>query len=295
LSVYAGRARVRAGALGAAATVIRWSGAPAVARRLAVRACAGIIVYHNPSHETVERHLGALCDHHAFVPLDVVVEALHSGRWTDIPPRSLVITIDDGYKENAQLDDVFAAFGVIPTVYLCSRIVGTDQPFWWTRTRHDVERLKRLPNAERLAVLRDEPPWVGGRQSLSLDEIRRLSGTWSFGAHTATHPILPRCTDEEARDEIVGSKREVEAMSGGRCLHFAYPNGAFGQREIAYVRNAGFKSARTTDAGWIRPDTDPMRLPIVPMPDNASANRAVSQIVMVSLAPRVFRRPDGLD
>jgi len=51
------------------------------------------------------------------------------------------------------------------------------------------------------------------RQALSREEIGALDHVFDFGAHTSPHPILPTCTDAEARLEIEGSRAEVELLT----------------------------------------------------------------------------------
>ena len=286
-------AGARSAIVQAASHATRLGTAPFVARRNSGRSRAGVVVYHDPSPSALEEQLDALSRRHEFVTYDALVDALETDDWGAIPPRSLAVTIDDGHRGNAQLADVFEAFGVVPTIFLCSQIVGTMRPFWWTAGGIDREELKRVPNDERLRRLAAVNGSDGSRQALSLDELRGLVGRATFGAHTRLHPILPMCTDEEAELEIAGSKAEIEELIGAPCVHFSFPNGDYGQRELELVRRAGYRSARTIEPGWVEPAMDPFRITIVPMPDNASASRAVSQVAALGLAPSVLvrRRP----
>ena len=45
-----------------------------------------------------------------------------------------------------------------------------------------------------------------------------LEAGHDVGAHTRTHPILTRCTDEELMDEVDGSRRDLEAALGEELL-----------------------------------------------------------------------------
>ena len=69
----------------------------------------------------------------------------------------------------------------------------------------------------------------------------------------------------------------MERLTGKPCTAFAYPNGRYGERELELVRGAGFESARTIETGWNDPDTDPFRLRVLGMPDNASLNVVAAQ------------------
>jgi glycosyltransferase involved in cell wall biosynthesis/peptidoglycan/xylan/chitin deacetylase (PgdA/CDA1 family) len=263
---------------------------PFLARRSAARRRAGVLVYHDPTRSALEAQLDALSRRHVFVSYDLLVEALVSDDWSEIPPGALAVTLDDGHRGNARLADVFEAYDVVPTIFLCSQVVGTDRPFWWTAEGIDREALKRLPNDERLRHLAALAATNGERQALSVVELRALAGRATFGAHTRVHPILSMCSDEVAEHEIAGSKAEVKELTGQPCRHFSFPNGDYGPRELDLVRRAGYLSARTIEPGWVEPATDPYRLRIVPMPDTASASRAVSQVAAVTFARPVLAR-----
>ena len=60
--------------------------------------------------------------------------------------------------------------------------------------------------------------------------------------------------------------------------HFAYPNGDYGEREIEYVKKCGYKSARTIDCGWNSINTDPFKLKVTGVQDDASINKLCAQI-----------------
>ncbi|MEW6406133.1 MAG: polysaccharide deacetylase family protein [Chloroflexota bacterium] len=123
--------------------------------------------------------------------------------------------------------------------------------------REWTEALKTLPDAEKqkwLTSLPDRlevsvPHGFFRRLMMSWDQIREMAGKGiEFGAHTVTHPILTRISLEQAREEIQGSKSEIERQLGQSIHSFAYPNGMstdFNADIQALVRNAGFKAAFT--------------------------------------------------
>jgi peptidoglycan/xylan/chitin deacetylase (PgdA/CDA1 family) len=90
-----------------------------------------------------------------------------------------------------------------------------------------------------------------------------MTDSIDFGSHTATHPILPRYNGAVAEREVQTSKGDLEVLLGRPCDHFAFPNGDYGDRELELVRNAGYRSSRTTDVGWNGPGTDPYRLRVL--------------------------------
>lgn len=86
-----------------------------------------------------------------------------------------------------------------------------------------------------------------------------------IGAHTVHHPILARIAPAEARDEILRSKRTLEALLDGPVDLFAYPNGKPGQdyapEHAELVRDLGFKAAVSTAWGAARRGDDVFQLP----------------------------------
>ena len=68
-------------------------------------------------------------------------------------------------------------------------------------------------------------------------------------------------SDERAREEIAGSKRDARgaARPRGDSL-FCYPGGLYGEREVRLVAEAGFRAACTCEPGLNTELTDPFRL-----------------------------------
>ncbi len=93
-----------------------------------------------------------------------------------------------------------------------------------------------------------------GRRFMDWDEIRGLSAhpLATIGAHTMHHYNLRRLEEQVALWEMSASAAGIEAETGMRPSHFAYPYGyerAVGAREVALAREAGFASAVTTRHG----------------------------------------------
>lgn len=269
----------------ATAELLRLSGAPWLLRRAHRRGGATILFYHDPKPAVLDRHLAHLRRFYEFTTLDAIVRAVAARDPSSLPDHALAITLDDGHRGNHALLPVFRKHGVVPTIYLCSQIVGTARRFWFQIPGVDSEPYKALPNAERLAALardvgfeqtREYDP--AERQALSDREIEEMAPWVDFQVHTRFHPCLPRCSDEEAWEEIAGAKRELEKRLGRECRHFSYPNGDFSDRDAELARRAGFASARTTELGWARADADPFRLPCFGITDDASLRVLTAQL-----------------
>ena len=64
-----------------------------------------------------------------------------------------------------------------------------------------------------------------------------------IGSHGVTHAHLPQLSDAELRDELGGSKGEIEDMLGRPCPELAYPYGEHDERVRAAARAAGYERA----------------------------------------------------
>lgn len=86
----------------------------------------------------------------------------------------------------------------------------------------------------------------------------------TIGAHTVTHPMLGRCEKTQASREIIACRAELERRFARPVLHLAYPVGdcgSAGPREYVMAREAGYRSAVTTQPGFIMPGCDLYALP----------------------------------
>lgn len=153
----------------------------------------------------------------------------------DAAPGAVGLAFDDGYLDVAEhAVPELERHGFTATVFLATGVIDGRVPLGWYRT---------------------QPPL------LSWDDVARLDGTaLRFEAHTVTHPNLLAVDDERAREEIAGSKRELEGRLGRGVSAFCYPAGLFGARDVALVAEAGFRAACTCEPGLNTPLTSPLRL-----------------------------------
>lgn len=96
------------------------------------------------------------------------------------------------------------------------------------------------------------------------EKLREMSQAgFGVGAHSRTHPILARLEPALAKEEIEGSRREIEALLGRPVLDFAYPNGYVGDFDdttCRLVAEAGYRCALTTEQGTVRRGDDRLAL-----------------------------------
>ena len=238
---------------------------------------ATILVYHNPSPETFDKHMTYLASRYTFIPLGQLIDAMRNRDWSKMPARPLAVTIDDGHQGNYRLLDLIRRWNVRPTIYLCSEIVDTQRHFWWKTGCTKNHEIKKLPQEDFLNTLRNETGYepekkYADRQSLTLDELRAMSPYVDFGSHTQFHPILTNCAEEICREEITQSKQHLEELLGCPIADFSYPNGDYTDREKCFTSEANYRSARTMNIGWNNLGNDPLQLRAMPVDDNASIN-----------------------
>ena len=223
------------------------------------------------------------------LPLDEAVARLKTGT---LPARAVCITFDDGYADNHHVAlPILQRHGLTATFFIATGFL--DGGRMWNDTiiesiracnlpvldlsalglgRHTLGAVddKRAAIAALIAKIKYRP--VDGRATVT-EQLAQLVGVRSpdnlmmtsnevkamrhagmqIGAHTVSHPILARLTDEQAQQEIEGSKRFLEQLLSERVGLFAYPNGKPGEdytaQSVAVVRSLDFDAAVSTQWG----------------------------------------------
>ncbi|MGN6814804.1 MAG: glycosyltransferase [Solirubrobacterales bacterium] len=154
------------------------------------------------------------------------------------PRRAVAITIDDGYRDNLEIAaPVLRRHGFPATVFLVSGKLGGVND--WTADGA-----------------------LASRPLLSVEQARELRERGvGLGAHTRTHPELPAEDDEAVREQVGGSRRDLEQALGDEVATFAYPFGLFDERAVDAVDEAGFVGACTVEPRLVSLLDDPLRVP----------------------------------
>ena len=124
-----------------------------------------------------------------------------------------------------------------------------------------IEYCKTLADDRRCALVNklamkfngSSPEYCEDVRPLSWDQISEMQqNNIEFYAHTKTHPILSRCTEEKIRHEISESKKSIEAKLERPANIFSYPNGKFDDLNdavIALLKSEGYIAAFTAEEG----------------------------------------------
>jgi peptidoglycan/xylan/chitin deacetylase (PgdA/CDA1 family) len=248
------------------------------------------VLYHNPEPETFEKHLEYLSGRYKLIALSEFSEAIKSKNMKNIPKNALVITLDDGWKENYRLLPFIQKYKFRPTVFLTSHLINTNRHFWWTKCdEEEVEPLKKMPNNKRLEQLNakyhynSDREYAGERQTLNIAELEKMKSHVDFGLHTCFHPILTKCSSEEKRKEILVCKLEVEKILGRPVEAFAYPNGDYDEECIDILKECGLRIGRTTDAGWNGKSSNPYKLKVTGASDYGTVNKLAAELTGIPM------------
>ncbi len=156
--------------------------------------------------------------------------------------RVVGITFDDGYVNNLEHAlPALARHGFSATCYMVSGQMGGSNV--WDHAQGIAP--KPLMDAGQLRA------WVAGGQEV--------------GAHTRHHVDLRSVDEATARDEIAGCRAELEDACGAPVLHFCYPYGFHDPVHAAMARQAGYRSAVTTQRARVQPQDDLFELPRAPV------------------------------
>ncbi|MBI4420544.1 MAG: polysaccharide deacetylase family protein [Gemmatimonadetes bacterium] len=193
------------------------------------------------------RRFQSFCDffrrYFRVVSLGELVTKLRRG---DDVSRHLVITFDDGYRDNLEVAAAELTRRRLPACFfIATGFIGTERTAPWDAENGVTSR------------------WM------SWDDVRRLHRLgFEVGAHTVHHVDLGRADRVEAVREIAGSKERSERELGAEVPLFSYP---FGGRENitevnrAEVREAGFACCLSAYGGTVTRTTDLFNLQRIPV------------------------------
>jgi peptidoglycan/xylan/chitin deacetylase (PgdA/CDA1 family) len=146
------------------------------------------------------------------VTLSEAMSSLESGK--PLPPRSVVLTFDDGYADFATAAvPVLRRDGLIGTVFVVSGFVG-------------------------------RPAYMNAEQVRLVDEQGMV-----VGCHTVNHVDLARTSPQVTAMQVTVSHQQLEALVGHKVVDFAYPYGGFTPAVAQMVLGDGFREAVTTQGG----------------------------------------------
>jgi peptidoglycan/xylan/chitin deacetylase (PgdA/CDA1 family) len=148
------------------------------------------------------------------IPLSELVNVIKNRK--KYSRKIVAITFDDGYANNfLYAFPILSKYNFPATIFLITNKVGESKEF------------------------------------VNWDQVRLMAKNGiTFGAHTRNHAYLPDVRDPgKLRDEICGSKTDIERNIGCQVNFFCYPVGGFNGSVVKTVKEAGYEAAFTTNRG----------------------------------------------
>lgn len=186
------------------------------------------------SAQVFERQLVSL-RRHGFRGGDLAaLEDLAAGR---LSGRTAFLTFDDGFRDNFETAlPLLREHGFPAFVFVVPRLLDGGGALDWPGIH--VHR-------DRHAAMMRSLDW-------GMLELMREAGI-EVGSHTLTHPHLPALDGERLREELLQSRRAIEARLGS-CETIAYPFGEWSPDVAAAAADCGYRF------GFTVPTTSGQRL-----------------------------------
>jgi peptidoglycan/xylan/chitin deacetylase (PgdA/CDA1 family) len=153
--------------------------------------------------------------------------------------RHLVITFDDGYKDNHDFAAVeLRKRDMSATFFVATNFISSDRVPWW-----DADSPIR-------------PKWM------NWDDVRSLRDQgFAIGSHTEDHVDMGVVARDEALAQLVGSRKKLASELGTDPEFFAYPYGRANQMSEtnrSAVAEAGYRCCLSAFGGAVGPETRPL-------------------------------------
>jgi len=203
-----------------------------------------------------------LSKRYKIIPLEELVLSIRERN--EIPQNSLVITFDDGYRDNyLNAYPILKKYGAHATFFITSGCIDNKQILWTHKILYmlsttnektvkimnhqfnlgnDESRIKLADKI--ISLLKEIPQHQRDKlieeisKNLKIDKIDKMDifllwddvreldrFGFSIGSHTVTHPNLPNSDTKLAEYEIRESKLLIERMINRTIKLFSYPNG----------------------------------------------------------------------
>ncbi|MEG6523034.1 polysaccharide deacetylase family protein [Desulfotomaculum sp. 1211_IL3151] len=180
----------------------------------------------------------------------------HFQRGKKLPNKPIVITFDDGYKDNHDFAyPIMKKYGYTGTIFVVSKAIGNTNFF-------DVEKKLQPEN-----------------KIMNWHEIKELDQAgFIIGAHTVDHPHLAKVAPEAAKYQIEESKRALEYGLKKPVEVFAYPYGSYNDQVAQLTQQAGYRAAVTTKLGLAKQESDPFKIHRIRVTGRYSNKRFIEEL-----------------
>lgn len=135
----------------------------------------------------------------------------------ELPERPLIITFDDGYRDNyTNAYPILKKYGFTGVIFVITSFIDRKLPYY-----------------------------------ISWDMAKEMqeSGVIDIESHTVNHISMTELNDEKLRRELTESKKRIEEVLDKPAEYVAYPTGTYNLHIADIVRGCGYKGAFTIKYG----------------------------------------------
>jgi hypothetical protein len=184
---------------------------------------------------------GLLADN--FRPCSLREVLARSRHGPPLPPRTFVVTVDDGFENVYEYAwPIFRELGIPATVFLATAYLDTTEPF---------------PFDDWSAAGSPLVPAVSWRPLTTAQCAQMLAGGLvDLGSHTHTHDVF-RDRPEALRQDVLESLTVLQQRFALTGIPFSFPFGIAEPALIAAVRGTGVLCSLTTKTSMVAPGSDP--------------------------------------
>ncbi|NLP12764.1 polysaccharide deacetylase family protein [bacterium] len=159
-----------------------------------------------------------------------LVQAVNTGQFASLPPRPVLITFDDGYAGNCeQALPILSQFGMKACFFVTVDEIGAEAMMTWGQLHELVQ---------------------AGMQVQS---------------HLVHHVMLSELSREEAREELLQSRKVLQERLGVPVELLSLPNGSYHRHYAALAQEAGYCGGFSSKLGYVGANSHPFLLERIPV------------------------------
>jgi peptidoglycan/xylan/chitin deacetylase (PgdA/CDA1 family) len=133
-----------------------------------------------------------------------------------IPEKSIVLTFDDGYKDNYEnAYPILKEFGLKGTVFIITNCIDKDKGFLTSKELKEMDK-----------------------------------NGMDIESHTLNHDKLGELPYNKQVETLKGSKEFLEKLLNKKVKYIGYPYGKYNNDTIKATKDTGYNIAFTTESGW---------------------------------------------
>lgn len=226
-----------------------------------------------------QEQLDYLSRHYQFLSLSHLLDCYEHNK--PVPPNSVVITFDDGFRDNfTNAFPILQRYRVPATIFLVTGCVSSGDLPWpqkvgyllqttqvaslchstthnkpvSLRSSHDRNLARKtvwhvlghMPRVERETNIAELSQLLQVEapkdRMLTWEQVETMrQGGIEFGAHTFSHPWMALQSPEEARKEMEASLHDLQQRLGLARPPFVFPSGSFTPELVQMAISVGFR------------------------------------------------------